>query len=270
MKYVQNAAHHLLSKSSVTTKLCVKLRNQANCVIAYHLGESPDSSQNGEFALLDCVAPHCETFVDVGANVGNWTKYFIQRAQKPSCGYLFEPSVQCAEQLKREFRGQNITIQNIALADSQGEAMFAEIENFGEHSSLLPHEGVGEAKKFHLVPVSTLDDEMGNRVKFIDFLKIDTEGFDLKVMRGAGKLLGGGRIRFLQFEYNAPWLGAGSSLIEAINYLSEFGYKAYLIKSSGIHPINYSIWGDYFRYSNYFACRDEHLSAAASLIRSKI
>jgi len=51
--------HRFVSKSLTCAKLCVRLRNQANCIVGYHLGESPDSAMNGEYRLLDFLAPRC-------------------------------------------------------------------------------------------------------------------------------------------------------------------------------------------------------------------
>jgi hypothetical protein len=107
----------------------------------------------------------------------------------------------------------------------------------------------------------TLDEELLESALSIDFLKIDTEGYDFKVLKGTEALLRVGRIRFIQFEYNAHWLSVGSSLAEARRFLESFGFQLLLIRSSGLHPLNYAFWGDYFRYSNFLAYRleDKHL-----------
>jgi hypothetical protein len=102
----------------------------------------------------------------------------------------------------------------------------------------------------------------------MDYVKIDTEGFDLKVIQGALGLLS--RTRFLQFEYNAHWLFAGSSLYQAFSILRDQGFEVYLIRNTGLHPLQYEVWGDYFRYSNYFACRAPDSAHIQPLIREAI
>jgi hypothetical protein len=63
------------------------------------------------------------------------------------------------------------------------------------------------------VRVQTLDsalEEMG--VDKIDLMKIDTEGHEPRVLRGAQKMLREGRVRAVLCEFNEHWLGkAGSS-----------------------------------------------------------
>ena len=97
-----------------------------------------------------------------------------------------------------------------------------------------------------------------------------TEGFDFKVLLGAKELLEQGRIRFLQFEYNANWVPVGHSLLQATSFLERYGYRIYLIRSTGVHSMRYDFWGDYYRYSNYFACKSCDLDAIGALLMNDI
>jgi FkbM family methyltransferase len=259
--------HRFFSKSRRCASVCARLRNQANCVVAYHLGESYDSASNGEYRLIDLLARHCETFIDVGANVGNWSEYFLRVA--PAKGILFEPAERCAALLTDKFKGQPITLRQVAVGDRSGSVSFMEEAEFGESSSIaetyIPSERPGETA-VREVPVVTLDEELLELDFNIDFLKVDAEGYDLKVLKGAERLLTKGRIRFVQFEYNSNWLGTGSSLRQAKTFLENLGFDLFLIRSTGLHPLDYSLWGDYFRYSNFFACRTEDRNLVQPLI----
>lgn len=259
--------HRLLSKSPMCAKLCARLRNQANCVVAYHLGESYDSASNGEYRLIDLLAPRCSTFVDVGANVGNWTEYFLKNSSAK--GILFEPSEHCAALLKEKFKDKPITLREVAVGDRNGSISFVEEGEFGESSSIaetyIASERPGDAV-VKQIPIVTLDEELKAADFNIDFLKVDAEGYDLKVLKGAEALLRKGRIRFVQFEYNSNWLGTGSSLQEATSFLTGLGFDLLLIRSTGLHPIDYKLWGDYFRYSNFLACRAEDKNLLQSLM----
>ena len=250
--------HRVLSKSRTCAKVCARLRNQANCVVAYHLGESYDSASNGEYRLIDLLAPHCSTFVDVGANVGHWTEYFLRNSS--ANGVLFEPSEHCAALLKEKFQNRPITLRNVAVGDTNGSISFVEEGEFGESSAVaetyIPSHRPGETV-VKQVPIVTLDQELMALDCNVDFLKIDAEGYDLKVLKGSELVLRKGRVRFVQFEYNSNWLGTGASLKAAKAYLEALGFELLLIRSTGLHPLDYGLWGDYFRYSNFFACRPE-------------
>ena len=259
--------HLFLAKSSTWARICVQLRNQANCVVGYHLGESPDSAINGEYRLIDFLAPQCAAIVDVGANVGNWTEHFLQVSSAK--GILFEPSGRCAALLEQKFQDKPITVRTVAVGDQPGSIQFVEEENLSEASASLqtytPSEHPGKAV-IKEIPLVTLDQELASVEFNIDFLKIDTEGYDLKVLKGAESVLKKGRIRFIQFEYNSHWIGTGSSLKEAKTFLENLGFDLLLIRSTGLHPLDYGFWGDYFRYSNFLACRSEDRHLLGSLV----
>jgi FkbM family methyltransferase len=267
MRGVIDLLHRTLSKSSLCAKGCAKLRNQVNCIVAYHLGESSDASKNGESRLVSVLAPECHTFVDVGANVGNWTAHFLQFNH--ATGFLFEPSQQCFLVLEAKFKHKPITLRNVAVGDISGFIPFIEEAQCGEGSSAVETHS-GSSGKLRKIPVVTLDQELLDLTHNIDFLKIDTEGYDLKVLKGAEALLRSGRIRFIQFEYNAHWLGVGCSLAEARRFLLSLGFHILLIRSSGLHPLNYAFWGDYFRYSNFFAYREADKHIIDCLLRREL
>ena len=68
-----------------------------------------------------------------------------------------------------------------------------------------------------------------NDIEVVDILKIDTEGFDAEVLRGASHLLGRGSIGFVYFEFfrvdhDVPGEDGGH-LIDAHRVLTGFGYR---------------------------------------------
>ncbi len=71
-----------------------------------------------------------------------------------------------------------------------------------------------------------------NKIEQIDFLKIDVEGFELKVLKGFGEHLS--KVKYIQFEYGTGLRDAGSNLLEIVNYLKEFGFEDFSKMSSGV------------------------------------
>jgi len=55
-------------------------------------------------------------------------------------------------------------------------------------------------------------------------------------------------------------LRTGSSLLGAVDYLSGLGYEIRLIIPKGLKPYRYDLWGDFFFYSNFFACQRHDLA----------
>jgi len=76
----------------------------------------------------------------------------------------------------------------------------------------------------------------------IDILKIDAEGFDLHVLKGAASTLRERRVGIVQFEYNAPWAAAGSTLAHAREFLNACGYQIMLLKGDGLYFPRYDLY----------------------------
>ncbi|MHB8141280.1 MAG: FkbM family methyltransferase, partial [Vulcanimicrobiaceae bacterium] len=107
--------------------------------------------------------------------------------------------------------------------------------------------------------VTTLDAEIDRlRWPSVDFVKIDAEGYDFRILRGARESLDAKRIALVQFEYNRAWQLAGDTLFGAFSFLKERGYATYLLKREGLFTLNYALYEEYFEYSNYVAVSPQH------------
>jgi FkbM family methyltransferase len=170
--------------------------------------------------------------------------------------------------LKNRFSpSEVIEIANVALSDSTGSLEFYEEPDAGTMSSLARgFSGSGAIRR--TVDVSTLDVEVeGRGVKFVDFLKVDVEGFDLNVLRGAKGLLAQQRIGLIQFEYTDAWAIAGNTLRAAYDLLNAHGYEVFILKRDGLYRLEYRKYGEYFTYSNFVAVSPTRLNYIQSLIR---
>jgi FkbM family methyltransferase len=221
-------------------------------------------SQNGESWLVQLIAPDARLFIDVGANTGVWSKLFLNSMKQPGKGILFEPSSLAVEflteNLKHELKNGLVEIIPAAVCDNIGSMDFYTEEGAGETSSLIAKHSGETARKIS-VKTTTIDDVVEKRgLKFVDFLKIDAEGYDLQVLRGAGKSLSAKVIGVIQFEYNAPWVYSSSTLASALELLHGYGYELFLLKSGGLYRFDYGLFGDYFRYSNFVAVAPGYLN----------
>ena len=259
-----------LSRSKTWVNLAIKLRNQTNMVIGYHLGESCDHRLNGEEPLIRLLAPHCKTFIDVGANIGDWTELFLH--YHSDCkGMLFEPGNAAFKELTEKFAQlSSVEIIQSAVGSESGEVDFFEEPNAGITSSIVKSFTSANATLVH-TQLTTLDAELVARGwNFIDYLKIDTEGFDYQVLLGAKTYLSEKKFGFIQFEYNQPWASANATLLGALNLLNQHGYSCYLIRSDGLYELDYSVYQEYFRYSNFLAVTPERQNLIKPLIRGTI
>jgi hypothetical protein len=103
------------------------------------------------------------------------------------------------------------------------------------------------------VPCTTLDEFCGAQgIARIHFLKVDVEGYERDVFRGAARLLAARKIDFIGFEISQiPLQGAGRTAREVFETLAATGYAAYRFEERGDRfegPVRDSteVWTNYF------------------------
>ena len=170
--------------------------------------------------LPHSAAPVC---LDVGANHGEVTAAIL-RLRPAGQVHAFEPSASCQAMLRARFTGDpRVTLVQSGLGDEDGVREFHRYAN-DQLSSFLPLQA-GAANPFQgepeltreLVPLITLDHyATEHRLDRIALLKIDTQGYDLRVLQGARKLLGAGAVAHVLVELNFIPLYAGQPAPEEI------------------------------------------------------
>lgn len=261
-------AARALGRYPRAVRISVGARNLAQMVVASSLTDGLDPARNGEHRLIEVYGPNCSVIVDVGANVGDWTARILQRAVPDARALLFEPAQDALEQLHHRFDGDpRIEIVAAAVGDRSGRTTLYEEPAAGEESSLVRREAPLNAITRD-VALTTLDEELPRRgVSRVDLLKIDAEGYDLHVLRGAQRSLAAHAIAVIQFEYNRAWMFEHSTLGEALALLTRHGYEVSLLKGDGLHPVAYERLREYFAYSNFVAISPQAPAALAELPR---
>lgn len=124
--------------------------------------------------------------VDIGANKGRVVEYMCSAS---SARHLaFEPIPHLAEAIREHYPG--VDVRNVALADAP--AAVAEFEYYPDRHGFsgfpgITHPPSGTVAETLHVPVSTLDSEIGDVIPRV--VKIDVEGAELPVLRGARRTL---------------------------------------------------------------------------------
>lgn len=171
-----------------------------------------DPRTNGEYWLLGHVlraTAGAKVLLDVGANRGEWTAQALQLADSsqalhPVRIHAFEPSRATRSMLLARFPEEaRVTVQPYALSDDVGEARFYSTDDGGGTNSLSPVSGTKE-ERVQLTTIDHFIQQLGQEA--VSMVKIDTEGFDLLVLKGAEEALARGAIEVVQFEYNWRWL----------------------------------------------------------------
>ena len=163
---------------------------------------------------------------DVGGNVGQTIVSFLEMFHEPRI-YSFEPSPATFEVL-RTAHGNNpkVRLGNLALGDREGVQPFQVTKDHSVNDSLLEPVWDAQAKSVP-VQVSTLDRYCQQQhIESIDYLKIDTQGYDLKVLEGSRDLLAKKRIHAFSVELIfAPMYKDQPSYIQLLSLPEQFGYQ---------------------------------------------
>ncbi len=180
-----------------------------------------------------------DTFFDIGAYIDGWHS-LVAGGEVGELGkvYSFEPHPKFYKRFARNLKLNklnNIKLENLAVADKAGFMTFFPAESsssFFRNFNSKPNRKKTSIK----VKVITLDDYIfKNKIKKIDMIKIDVEGAEMLVLKGANRTLQRDDAPDLLIEVVDSYLkDAGSSEKELIGYLRKFGYKAYTLDFSGL------------------------------------
>jgi FkbM family methyltransferase len=178
--------------------------------------------------------------IDVGAHKGGYT-YWLARGVGPKGHvYAFEPQPRLARQLQRLFAPARVTVENAAVSDRAG-VMRLHVPADGRPSPGASLEATGTAMAAgHSIEVRVimLDDylaDLPRRGRTVSILKCDVEGHELRVFRGAEKLLRRDR-PVLLFECEERH-HAGRPVGDVFAYLESLGYAGRFFNQGRLEPL---------------------------------
>jgi FkbM family methyltransferase len=108
-------------------------------------------------------------------------------------------------------------------------------------SSVLRDPGNGETPSVAM-PMTTLDDvTAGTNFERPDFLKIDVQGYELEVLKGAERVLES--VEVVMMEVNLIAVYEGAPLVhEVVSYMAERGFRVYDICTFFRRPYDNALW----------------------------
>ncbi|WP_428687917.1 FkbM family methyltransferase [Roseibium sp.] len=187
-----------------------------------------NSAVSGEqFFIEKILAPTSPRLcIDIGANIG---KYSIDLLEKTKSKVIsFEPLPRTFQELSRncEKYGSRSVLENFGVGSEN------KIQQLHFDPEALTHASLSEEvnnvsyvnnKLTENVSVITLDHYCHqNQVTEIDFVKIDTEGYEAEVFSGASKTFSEIRPKFIQIEFNWHQLFRGTTLFYFSSLLADY------------------------------------------------
>jgi FkbM family methyltransferase len=187
-------------------------------------------------ALLSRLRPG-DRAVDVGANKGAYL-YWMRRAVGPAGAvYAFEPQPGLARYLeaaRERMEWENVSVREVALSDSAGRRVLHVPGWENSPGASLEALEAGAGGQTREVETDTLDRQLEAAGR-IALVKVDVEGHELAVFRGASRTLSTSRPALL-FECERRHLG-GRSPHEVFAFLRGLGYRGAFFSPRGLRPI---------------------------------
>ena len=197
---------------------------------------------------------YVKVIFDVGANIGQTTLKY--KKLYPSAHiYGFEPYLQTYTTYTRQFRGDiRVHPVNQAFSDSEGARKFF-VNNNHYTNSLLPidtnaqqTESMSAFKTVKEISVKngTMDTFCReHNISHVDILKLDTQGGEMMVLKGATKMLTNKAIDLIYTEVEFVSLYQNQPLFEDIQkFLGTYGYTLYKTYNLSHDKDNIVISGD--------------------------
>jgi FkbM family methyltransferase len=165
---------------------------------------------------------------DVGANTGQ-TVIALKSLYPGATIHSFEPSPSVFQQLSAAVSNYpDVRLNNFALGSCAGEQKFLENTSTDMSSFLEPDkECWGTIVRTPVVKIASVDDYCTEHgIARIDLLKVDTQGFDLEVLKGASGMMKQGRIALVLVELTFCELYRNAPAVDEImKFLREYRFN---------------------------------------------
>ncbi|MCF8326324.1 MAG: FkbM family methyltransferase [Leadbetterella sp.] len=213
---VQNLAHkfgyHVLSKNSISGDMILFLKGIKN-----------------RGALVNNI-------LDIGAHKADWS-LMTSDIFPEATYYMIEPQDEMKPYIEAFLKNHKGAWFQGGAGAENGELTLSVWDDFAGSSFLLP-EGEESGKKQRKVPIYTVDSLLeSNKIPIPNICKIDVQGFEIEVLKGAKKILGKTDIFILEaslfrFSPNQPLLH------EIIDFMVKQGYVIYDFAGFANRPLD--------------------------------
>lgn len=196
---------------------------------------SPAEVEAAERSLYKSVLQPGHVVFDVGANIGHMTELFAKAVAPGGKVFAFEPAGASFVELTERFSNEpssHIEFVRAAVTDREGRVRLHVYDDAHRSWSSMVSRPL-ERYGIHIAPpaVQTVDAVSvdtycrSHGIVHIDLMKIDVEGAELLVLRGAREMLKLRRIALVMFEFGQTTFDMGYAPKDLHRLLDEVGYS---------------------------------------------
>jgi FkbM family methyltransferase len=202
-----------------------------------------------------------DAFLDIGANIGHYTLLACSIVGQTGHVSAFEPVPQTVERLKENIAHNTldqVKVYPMVVGLVDGNIDFTVVQDSVSH--ITASSDSPRSTKIQ-VPCRRLDGVVEDRPYAM--AKIDVEGAELEVLKGASKLLSKQNPPVLMLEINGAHRRYGVETQDILNYLHEFGYVSALYEADGKKlSFTTEVW------DNVFFINQDHIGQVLERIQS--
>ncbi len=180
------------------------------------------------------------TVVDVGANIGEFSARAGARVGARGRVFAFEPASECFARLAANLSLSgldNVRAERLAISDQSGEAELNLNEAGDTNRGQSSLARLGHHQRSEVVRLTRLDDYLTEqKAPRLDVLKVDTQGAELRVLRGARARLAADRPAIIVRCRESHSRAFGDSMREVQRFLRDCGYTVWEIDPQGRGP----------------------------------
>jgi FkbM family methyltransferase len=171
-----------------------------------------------------------DTIFDIGANIGLWLMGIAKRIGPNGSIHAFEPVPENLIRLNYNLslnRIKNVICRQLAISNRNGRTTFyaSNSDNSGR-AGFIQRKGVEQKIDTEIKTLDTYCEE--NSIKNIKFIKIDIEGAEILVFRGATNVLSSEEAPIIMFELDDSLVSAfNETSISVKAFLNQYGYSLY-------------------------------------------
>ncbi len=225
-----------------------------------NIGGGQEINFSGELEVINFLAKkninrEQLTVFDVGAHYGNYASAILDKIDSEVNLFCFEPSKQTFKNSSHRLGNiDNVRLFNFGFSNEESHATLYRFAQGTTAFSLYNRNKGEDLIDTDEIYLKTLDDFCRDEgIENIDFLKIDVERHELKVLHGGQNLIQSNLIQFIQFEFGGPNVESRTYFKDVFSYLNPY-YQIYRILNIGLVLIDkYSYDCEIFRCTNYLA-----------------
>ncbi len=204
----------------------IKRKHYLKVLINFDLNEEKD------LEVVKLLVEKKETVIDIGANIGVYSKFLSEYVGKDGRVFAFEPikiTYNFLKQNTKELNLINVVCYNSALSDSEGEVIM-EIpsvtagENFFR-ARIIKRNNSEQKYKTYKIQTRILDEIEEINSNNISFIKCDVEGHELAVLKGSRKTIMASKCSLLVEVNDDP--AEDEDALSVFNFLIDLNYKPF-------------------------------------------